>query len=363
MSTIIAGNPAQLVFNVQRDGQPVAITGQVQARVFTLDGKAELITAREVPEDAPGADWMSGTVVVALTGEDTKDLQPGQAMLVLSGDFGLKRFRLTVETLFEPTRTSLFIKDLVVEELRRDRLMSAAAGVLNGITVSDDYLWDKIRAAESELSHTLRVPLVPTRFFPAKPTAEQLAALDGLPWEIEIGSDYTSDMFDGDRWGFIVTRQRPIVSIERLEFSYPVEGGSFFEIEPDWLNFDAKYGHIRIVPTNSASLMSFGGVFLTALAGGRLIPSMVRLTYTAGLTDVATKFPELLDAIKKTAVMKIVGDAFLPQSGSISGDGLSESISVDMGKYHADVDQIINGNDGSNGGLMTKIHGIRTMVL
>ena len=74
------------------------------------------------------------------------------------------------------------------------------------------------------------------------------------------------------------------------------------------------------------------------------------------------KYPELLDCIKKKAVLKILGDAFLPQSGSISADGLSESLSVDMDKYHDVVDAILNGRDG-NGGLMAQLHGVRVMAM
>jgi hypothetical protein len=58
-----------------------------------------------------------------------------------------------------------------------------------------------------------------------------------------------------------------------------------------------------------------------------------------------------------------VEDAFVPQSGSISADGLSQSLSVDVSKYHDAVDAILNGPPNSNGGLMTRIHGIRMGVI
>ena len=99
------------------------------------------------------------------------------------------------------------------------------------------------------------------------------------------------------------------------------------------------------------------------LIAGRVIPSMVQYIYTAGLVDVQRNYPELLDCIKKSAVCKIVADAYLPQSGSISADGLSESVSVDLSKYHEAIDHILNGPPGSNGGLMSKIHGVRIMVM
>ena len=103
------------------------------------------------------------------------------------------------------------------------RRLPAAAGAFPDIAVSDDYLWDKVRAAESEVGHTLRVPLVPTRFFPQQPKPEELTALGTMPWELESAADYTPDMFSGDRWGYLVTRQRPIISVEDLKFVYPTD--------------------------------------------------------------------------------------------------------------------------------------------
>lgn len=361
MTTIIAGSPAQFTVTVQTNGQPLAVSS-ASARVFTMDGKSELVAAIELAADAPGAEWPAGHVGVDLPETSTKDLDPGDAMLVLQGNFGIKRFRLIVETLFSPTRTSLFIKDIVIEEMRTDRLMAAAAGALQDVNVSDDYIWDKVRAAESEIAHTLRVPLVPTRFFPNPPTQEELDALDGMAWAVEVGTDYDPTMFERDKWGFIVTRQKPIISIDRMRFAYPTQGAGFFDIPQQWLTFDAKYGHIRIVPSTNAILTNMSGFVMTNMAAGRTIPSMIQFTYTAGLTDVANTYPELLDAIKKKAVLKVIGDAYLPQSGSISADGLSQSMSVDMDKYHDTVDHIINGATGSNGGLMAKIHGVRLMV-
>lgn len=362
MTTIIAGSPAQFEVQVMTNGEPVPVSGSVDVRVFTMDGKQELIPSRALAEDAPGADWPTGVVGVSFTDTETGALSPGDAMLVLTGPFGIKRFRLVVETLFAPTRTSLFIKDLVIDELRRDRLMAAAAGVLQDVKVSDDYLWDKIRAAESELSHTLRVPFVPTRFFPRQPTPEQIEALDGMAWEVEVGSDYDPNMWLGDKWGFIVTRQRPIIAIDDMTFRYP-GGLGIMNVPEQWITYDARYGHVRIVPTVSAAFTGLVGMTLMAGVSGRVIPSMVEVEYTAGLTDVANTYPELLDCIKKKAVLKVVADAYLPQSGSISADGLSQSLSVDMDKYHDMIDHIINGPEGSNGGLMSKIHGIRVMVM
>ena len=363
MPTIIAGDPANITLTVLQDGAPVALAGDINARVFSANGKTELVPSFALEPTAAGASWGSGVVAVPLTAEQTAPLEPGNVTLVLQGDFGIKRFLATVETLFAPTRTSLFIKDIVVNELRADRLVAASAGAMQDVKVSDDYLWAKIRAAESEISHTLRVPLVPTMFFPLAPTQEQIAELDGMAWAVDPAYDYSPDMFHFEKWGYFVTRQRPIISVERLRFAYPSQDTGFFDVPSDWIRVDARYGHIRLVPSSPAIFATMSAFMMTALAGSRSIPFMLQLTYMAGLTDVENTYPELLDCIKKMAVLKVLADAYLPQSGSISADGLSQSISVDMSKYHDSIDHIINGPAGTNGGLMSKIHGVRMMVM
>lgn len=362
MTTIISGNAAAFTVQVQLDGAPLPVAGSVSARVFSMDGRVEHVAEKALASDAPGANWPAGVIAVQLDDTDTAAIPVGEAMLVLAGAFGLRRYRLLVETLALGTRTSLFVRDIVVDEIRRDRLMAASAGILQGVKVTDAYLWDKVRAAESDIAHSLRVPLVPTRYFPIRPTAAELEALDGMAWEIDPGYDYEPNMFERDKWGYIVTRHRPLISVEYMRFAYPTQNEGFFDVPLDWLRVDSRPGHVRIVPTNSAVLMGTAGFAMTTLINRRNIPEMVQVSYTAGLVNAAADYPELLDVIKKKAVLKIIGDAYLPQSGSISADGLSQSMSVDMSKYSDFIDETLNGPEGSNGGLMTKIHGIRQMV-
>jgi len=122
-----------------------------------------------------------------------------------------------------------------------------------------------------------------------------------------------------------------------------------------------KYGHVQVVPMSPAAA-ALSPFMLQLISSGRVIPNMIQLDYVAGLTDVINKYPDLVDAVKKTAVLRILEDSFLPQSGSISGDGLSQSMSMDMGKYEDSVDRILNGAEGTNGGLKAAIHGIRMAV-
>lgn len=247
--------------------------------------------------------------------------------------------------------------------LRRDQLLAAAQAVLSNVNFSDDYLWSKLLAAEAEVAHTLRVPLVPTQFFPNDPTQAEIDALNGKPWAIDPAYDYSHDFFQGDKWGYIVTRQKPINSVSRIRFVYPSPAQGVFDIPADWIRMDKKYGHIRLVPASTGFLGPYGAFMMQALGGGQMIPFAMEITYSAGLENVTRDYPELIDVVKKMAVLKIIEDSYLPQSGSISADGLSQSMTVDMAKYHDTIDTILNGPKGSNGGLMTAIHGIRFGVM
>lgn len=261
------------------------------------------------------------------------------------------------------TRSALFSSRLVaIAKLRRDRLSLLAASLMPDLKLSDEFLWDKLLAAEAEVAHQLRVPLTPTRFFPSEPSAEQIAALNGMPWAIDPAYDYNPADWYGDKWGLIVTRQRPIQSIVGMKFVYPSPAQTIVDVPSDWIRGDFKYGQVQLVPTGTAYQSLLGGLFMSSLSGGRTLPFTVCLEYVAGLANVQRDFPDLIEAVLKLAVVKIVEDGFMPQSGSISADGLSQSMSVDVSKYHEGVDRIINGADG-NGGLMARIHGIRAMVM
>lgn len=259
--------------------------------------------------------------------------------------------------------SALFPSRLVaLAKLRRDRLTMLAASIMPDLKVSDDFLWEKLLAAEAQVGHALRVPLQPTHFFPYDPTPEQIAALGGKPWAVDPPYDYNPSDWYGDKWGMVITRQKPIQSIVGMKFVYPSPAQTIVDVPADWIRADKKYGQVQIVPTGTAYQAMLGGLFMSSLSGGKTLPFTVALEYVAGLANVQKMFPELVDAVVKMAVVKIVQDGFMPQSGSISADGLSQSMSVDVSKYETSVDTILNGENG-NGGLVAAIHGIRSMVL
>lgn len=249
-----------------------------------------------------------------------------------------------------------------VARLRADRLLMAAAGIMPKVAVSDDYLWDKLRAAEAEAQRDLRVFFQPTTLFIDTPTQADIDALNGGAWALDPGYDFGPENFYEDKWGMVNLRFKPVISIISVRMVYPNPGAVAFDFPSDWFRLDHKYGNLRIVPTSVLSMASLSASIMQ-LFSSRSLPHALQVRYVAGLANPTQDYPELVDLVFKKAALKIIGDRFLPQSGSISGDGLSQSFSNDMTKYHDDVNIIMYGMKGANGGLMTAIHGIRLGVL
>lgn len=357
MINIISGSAASFTLSLQRDGKPVPIesSSSVTVRLFDASGATPLGDAVTLTADAA---WSNGELPVVMLPASTTG-PSGSAMLVLTSTEPamIKWFEVNIQTA-AIEKSVLFVKDIAVARMRQDRLMMAAQGFMPDVAVTDDYLWDKLRAAESETAHELRVPLVPTAFFPSQPTDEEIAALGGKPWGIDPGYDYSPTQFGyNDSWGLLRTRQKPIQSVSRVRFAYPGGDLSHYDLPLDWLRIEQKSGTIQFVPSSSAFIAPLNAFVMQAIGNGRTIPLAIQLTYVAGLVDVPRNYPELLDVIYKKAALKVVEDLFIPQSGSISADGLSQSVSVDMEKYHDTIDRILNG------GLMTAIHGIRVANL
>lgn len=253
-----------------------------------------------------------------------------------------------------------------LRRLRADRLMLLARTLNKAAAdVSDDYLWSKLLAAQSQIAHKLRVPLEVTQFFPNDPTLQDLAGLPaGMPWDIDPGYDYDPAFFHSERWGFMQLRQKPVASVSSVKILFPAAPGTtFFSVPNDWLKLDRKYGELQFVPISGSGGIPLNAFMLQALSVGRNVPFAIQVTYRAGLADVVRDYPELVDAVQKKAILKVVEDSFLPTSGSISGDGLSQSVSVDMEKYRDTIDSILDGMKGANGGLMAALHGVRMAVL
>lgn len=250
-----------------------------------------------------------------------------------------------------------------VETLKR-RLAPIQSRYFPTVQLDDADLLAQLKAAERTITSQLKVKLQPTTIFPYTPSQAEIDALPaGEPWDEEPGYDYSRDFFTGDKWGYLLLRSRPAIEVKSIKFSYPAPTNTVHIIPNDWIRLDKKYGHVRLVPASAAFAAPFGAFLLAALGAGRAIPSMIQVIYRAGLTDVRERWPHLLEVIYQQASLTVIKSQFLPLSGSISGDGLSQSFSFDGEKHEGLIQTALFGPKGSNGGLWTEIHGIGVGVV
>lgn len=220
-----------------------------------------------------------------------------------------------------------------VLDLQQNRLLSVARTYWPGVTLDGDYLFSKLLSAEAYIERKLRLFVEPVEMLPEGATQAERDAFDNtdppVRWAEEPGYDLDPGFFHGNSWGFIPTRHRPIIAVHSIRFVYPQPVTAVFEIPADWIRLDRKYGQIRMVPGTQAFTAPLSAWIMQVLGGGRSIPHMIQVRYSAGLSDVPTQHPDLFDLIKKQAVLSIIEDAYLPQSVSQSIDGMSQSLSVD----------------------------------
>lgn len=216
----------------------------------------------------------------------------------------------------------------------------------------------KLRAAEAEAERQLRVSFGPVVVLPEEAADAEIQALEaaGTRYRLEAAYDFEPAFWQGDRWGFIDLKQSPVISVEAIRFAYPDPLGSVFDVPIEWVRLDRKYGHVRLVPAAKQFTAPLSAFVMQALGAGRLVPFMVQVRYTAGIADAATDFPDLVDMVKKMAVLSLLQSAFLPSSGSISADGLSQSLGVDVKGWHDGIDRKMSE-------LRDAIHGVRMTAL
>lgn len=245
-----------------------------------------------------------------------------------------------------------------VASLRRDQLLGPSQTWMAGVEISDEFLVDKLRGAERAIERRLRIFLTPTEVLPFGALQSERDALDdaGARWVEEPGYDHSPAMLGGDTWGRLELRHTPVIAVHSVRFAYPDPTATVFEVPPSWLRIDRKYGVVEFVPTQAAGLLGFSSVVLTAMHAGRRVPLAMQVRYRVGLDDVPRKHPDLLNIIKRQAVLDVLDDQLLPSSGSSSVDGLSQSLSWDSSGHQEALDAKIEA-------VKTSLQGIRLMVV
>lgn len=299
--------------------------------------------------------WVSGGVA-------GQQYRVSNTITTLLGRRDVRYFVLAVEDCAQSPmpfgKTALFTRSQAVSAFKRESLsfLDRSFPIDN---ISDDLIWESLVSAEKQASHDLRVFFEPTVVIPEDAEPSEVAALvaAGTKYVQEPAYDYDPAGWTAQAWGFMVTRQMPIIRVDSIKFTYPNPGSDFLNVPPGWVRLDKKYGQIRFMPNGTtANLGPLSYFIMTAISSGLTIPNMIHVRYVAGLENVAQTYPELVTLVKRMAILKVLKDAFLPASSSISADGLSQSNSIDLSKWQDSLDQDMEM-------LRENIHGIRMMVI
>jgi len=221
---------------------------------------------------------------------------------------------------------------------KRDWVTGIANTHFSGKLPDDDFLVTQLTSSEAAFVRSTSVPVEPTEIFSDEPTAAERSLLGTTPYEVEPGYDMKTDFFSPSHgFGTLSLRVRPVISVSSIKLIYPSFSSTVFDIPISWVRLDKKYGNIKIVP-GAGTLNAPLSIFMAqALSSGNTIPDMIRVRYTAGILLLDNKNADVLNLIMKMAALSTLQNAFVPQSESISVDGVSQSKSVDIGKMKADV--------------------------
>lgn len=247
---------------------------------------------------------------------------------------------------------SIFVQAEAVAELKEDKLSLVPSSLLDVSKCTDSALWRHILVAEQEVARRLGCPLEPTRIFPVtEPTAEELSVLGDKPYLVEPGYDMDGDFIGLWQFGTVQLRQRPVISVEEVRFVYPGINATVYNVPREWIYTDRKAGMIQFTAAPTATGVPASVLAMNAVIQGRSVPQMVRVKYTAGLTDKHPTYLDVRDVVLRMTVMRLLKDSFKPQSESISGDGFSQSQSFDASQHQDAI-------DGDLADIRQRIHGI-----
>ena len=145
------------------------------------------------------------------------------------------------------------------------------------------------------------------------------------------------DRVEFERFGFMVTRDRPVASIEKLSIT-PPNGEDLYIIPPMWIETAyLSWGQISLIPIGNAvaygtpaQFGTGGALFLSTLGNQIWVNAFWELEYTAGFPDgeIPVFVNELIGIVAAMDVLGALGVTFSQVSSkSLSVDGLSQSVS------------------------------------
>jgi len=230
---------------------------------------------------------------------------------------------------------------ITVEQLKDEELYGVVLKARREpVALSDDAIARKLWAAEDFYERNLQVFWQATRVFSCPESRAMwpdvslhVTDFDETRDISEPAYDYSAHYFDENRWGRVDINWRPIRGIPKVVFTWP--GATLvFTVPPGWIAPDPRFGSIQIRPNSGqAAIMGFTGWLLGVFAGGRGMPQVILVDYTAGFTPelLAARHQDLLEGVRLHALLGCLGFAANAvvdggmMNTSLSLDGLSQS--------------------------------------
>lgn len=271
-----------------------------------------------------------------------------------------------------PNTSALFPdRDLALTSFRADMALGGA-GYFPPAALTDDLLWGKLLAAEAEAERLLNVFFSAVEVIPDNAPQSEIDALDaaGTRYVQEAAFDFEQAMFLPNEFGMLQLGHRPVQAVHSVIIKIPSPFLASLVVPNDWIRLTKKYGAVRFYPTSTASVSVLGSMGIGFMSGGTY-PNVIEIRYISGLknaaglvsSSAAAIWPDLIEVVKKMAILNMLNASFPSSSESISADGLSQSKSVDTDKWQGIVDVLLFGSKGSHGGLYTSIHGVTMGVM
>lgn len=233
-------------------------------------------------------------------------------------------------------KTPLTAQDILDSELYG--ILIQAKG--ERLPLKPEVIGQKLRAAEDFYERSLQI------FFNEKRVAsepEDRGLALGTDYDVsEPAYPYQQDLFDADRWAWMQLNFRPV---KRGSVSIFIQfpGSGKFEIPPEWIRLDDKYGRIQFLPLKGPAVVMFFNLsasLLSFLVSNRNIPQIVYVDYTAGFTSdkLLADHNDLLEGVRLLTTLFAFGiltniRSQGMQSQSLSEDGLSRSQGLAGGKW------------------------------
>lgn len=316
--------------------------------------EAGIVAGQQSYDDSTTTAWLSG-------GVGGRSYAVTNTIVTSSGRRDTRTFRVFVTDaggLGSGIKSVLGSLPQAIAALRRDRLMGPTRAWMPNSDISDEYILDKLLAAERYVERRLRTFLTPREILPSGATEQERLALEAAGETVvdDPGHDMEPGNQGPNAWGPIDLRHRPVIAIHSIRFAFPSPTSTVLEIPAQWLRLDKKYGRLQFVPVQSAGAFgAFSGLILTALSSNNVIPQAYQIRYRAGLENAARDYPDLLNLVKRLAVLDILDDQFLPTSGSTSVDGLSQSTSWDASGFRQAIDDKLDALRQSMAGIRLSV--------